>query len=93
MNDAGEERHERRAANRTALGFGATALASLGLAVTYALGGQSQVEGALLAVALGGLGFGFVQVAKHLLPQGPYVEEREPLVSGEKDQRAFVADF
>ncbi len=93
MNDDGEERHERRAANRTGLGFGATALASLGLAVTYALGGQSQVEGALLAVALGGLGFGFVQVAKHLLPQGPYVEEREPLASSEEDQQAFAADF
>jgi ubiquinol-cytochrome c reductase iron-sulfur subunit len=93
VNDDGEERHERRAANRTGLGFGATALASLGLAVTYALGGQSQVEGALLAVALGGLGFGFVQVAKHLLPQGPYVEEREPLASSEEDQQAFAADF
>jgi quinol---cytochrome c reductase iron-sulfur subunit len=93
VNDDGEERHERRAANRTGLGFGATALASLGLAVTYALGGQSQVEGALLAVGLGGLGFGFVQVAKHLLPQGPYVEEREPLASSEEDQQAFAADF
>jgi ubiquinol-cytochrome c reductase iron-sulfur subunit len=93
VNDDGEERHERRAANQTALGFGATALASLGLAVTYALGGQSQVEGVLLAVALGGLGFGFVQVAKHLLPQGPYVEEREPLASSEEDQQAFAADF
>jgi ubiquinol-cytochrome c reductase iron-sulfur subunit len=93
VNDDGEERHERRAANRTGLGFGATALASLGLAVTYALGGQSQVEGALLAVALGGLGFGFVQVAKYLLPQGPYVEEREPLASSEEDQQAFAADF
>jgi ubiquinol-cytochrome c reductase iron-sulfur subunit len=93
MNDDGEERHERRAANRTALGFGATALASLGLAVTYALGGQSQVEGVLLAVALGGLGFGFVQVAKYLLPQGPYVEERESLASSEEDERAFAADF
>jgi ubiquinol-cytochrome c reductase iron-sulfur subunit len=90
MNDDG---HERRATNRTALAFGVTAAASVGLAVTYALGGQSQIEGALLAVALGGLGFGFVEVAKHLLPQGPYVEEREPLSSSEEDQLAFAADF
>jgi ubiquinol-cytochrome c reductase iron-sulfur subunit len=34
-----------------------------------------------------------VQVAKHLLPQGPYVEEREPLASSEEDQQAFAADF
>jgi ubiquinol-cytochrome c reductase iron-sulfur subunit len=83
----------RHAANRAGLAFGVTAAASIGLAVTYALGGQSQVEGALLAVALGGLGFGFVQAAKHLLPQGPYVEEREPLASSEEDVRAFTADF
>ncbi len=93
MNGARGEPQERRAANRAALGFGVTAAASIGLFVTYALGGQEQVEGSLLAVALGGLGFGFVQVAKHLLPQGPYVEEREPLASSEDDQHAFVADF
>lgn len=90
MND---DLHERRATNLTALAFGVTAAASLGLAVTYALGGQEQVEGMLLAVALGGLGFGFVQVAQHLLPQGPYVEEREPLPSSDEDQLAFAADF
>jgi ubiquinol-cytochrome c reductase iron-sulfur subunit len=93
VNGARGEPQERRAANRAALGFGVTAAASIGLFVTYALGGQEQVEGSLLAVALGGLGFGFVQVAKHLLPQGPYVEEREPLASSEDDQHAFVADF
>ena len=74
MND---DVQEKKATTRTGLAFGITALASIGLAVTYARGGQEQIEGALLAVALGGLGFGFVQVAKHLLPQGPYVEGRE----------------
>jgi ubiquinol-cytochrome c reductase iron-sulfur subunit len=34
-----------------------------------------------------------VQVAKHLLPQGPYVEEREELPSSAHDQAAFEADF
>jgi ubiquinol-cytochrome c reductase iron-sulfur subunit len=84
---------EKKATSRTALAFGITALASIGLAVTYALGGQEQIEGSLLAVALGGLGFGFVQVAKHLLPQGPYVEGRETLPSSDEDQAAFAADF
>jgi ubiquinol-cytochrome c reductase iron-sulfur subunit len=88
-----EELEEKRATNLTALGFGVTAVASVGLFVTYVLGGQEQIEGSLLALALGGLGFGFVQVAKHLLPQGPYVEEREPLASTEDDQHAFAADF
>lgn len=88
-----DDPQERRATYRTALAFGVTAVASVGLFVTYAFGGQEQIEGALLAVALGGLGFGFVEVAKHLLPQGPYVEEREPLASSEDEQLAFAADF
>jgi ubiquinol-cytochrome c reductase iron-sulfur subunit len=93
MNDDRDDLQERRAANRTGLAFGVTAVASIGLFVTYALGGQEQIEGSLLAVALGGLGFGFVQVAKRLLPQGPYVEEREPLASTDDDVRAFAGDF
>jgi quinol---cytochrome c reductase iron-sulfur subunit len=88
-----DEERERRATNLTGLAFGVTAAASVGLAVTYFQGGQSQIEGILLAVALGGLGFGFVQVAKNLLPQGPYVEEREELSSSEDDTAAFAADF
>jgi ubiquinol-cytochrome c reductase iron-sulfur subunit len=93
VSDERGELQERRAANRAGLGFGVTAAASVGLFFTYVFGGQEQIEGSLLALALGGLGFGFVQVAKHLLPQGPYVEEREPLASTEEDQRAFTADF
>jgi ubiquinol-cytochrome c reductase iron-sulfur subunit len=93
VNDDRDALQERRAANRTGLAFGVTAVASIGLFVTYALGGQEQIEGSLLAVALGGLGFGFVQVAKRLLPQGPYVEEREPLASTDDDVRAFAGDF
>jgi ubiquinol-cytochrome c reductase iron-sulfur subunit len=93
VSSEGEEVEERHAANRAAVGFGVTAAASVGLFFTYVFGGQEQIEGSLLALALGGLGFGFVQVAKHLLPQGPYVEEREPLSSTQEDQHAFVADF
>lgn len=89
-----DEAQERRVTNRIATGFGITAVASLGLAVVYfVLGGQEQLEGSLLAIALAGLGYGFVQVAKFLLPQGPYVEEREELPSSEEDTAAFAADF
>jgi quinol---cytochrome c reductase iron-sulfur subunit len=66
-------------ARAIAVAFGLSALASIGLTVVYALGGQPQVEGALLGVALGGLGLGFVLWGKRLLPTGPFVEEREPM--------------
>jgi ubiquinol-cytochrome c reductase iron-sulfur subunit len=72
-----ESRGERRAINQVSVAFGLSALASLALAVVYWLGGQNQVEGILLAVALGGIGYGFVVVARRLLPQGPYTEERD----------------
>jgi ubiquinol-cytochrome c reductase iron-sulfur subunit len=68
-----------RGARAIGVGFGLSALASLGLTVVYALGGQPQLEGALLGVALGGLGLGFVLWGKRLLPAGPFVEEREPM--------------
>jgi ubiquinol-cytochrome c reductase iron-sulfur subunit len=84
---------ERRAVNQAAVAFGASALASLGLAIVYWQGGQNQVEGVLLAVALGGIGYGFVVVARRLLPQGPYVEEREVLPSTEVQVSAFETDL
>ena len=80
---------ERRTVNQVALAFGASALASVGLAITYWQGGQNQVEGVLLAIALGGIGYGFVVVARRLLPQGPYTEEREVLPSTDE----MVTDF
>jgi ubiquinol-cytochrome c reductase iron-sulfur subunit len=84
---------ERRAVNQVAVAFAVSALASLGLAAVYWQGGQNQVEGILLAVALGGLGYGFVVVARRLLPQGPYTEEREVLPSSEEQVAAFETDL
>ncbi|MDP8961700.1 MAG: Rieske (2Fe-2S) protein [Actinomycetota bacterium] len=57
--------------------FLVSAVASLGLTVVYALGGQPQLEGALLGVALGGIALGLTLFAKHLLPSGGAVEQRE----------------
>jgi quinol---cytochrome c reductase iron-sulfur subunit len=51
---------------------------SLGLTVVYARGGQPQLEGALLAGALGGLGLGIMVWAKGLLVPEEITEEREP---------------
>jgi ubiquinol-cytochrome c reductase iron-sulfur subunit len=70
---------ERGAIKAIGTSFTVSALASIGLFVVYALGGQPQVEGALLGVALGGLALGFVVWGKVLMPAGPFVEEREPM--------------
>jgi ubiquinol-cytochrome c reductase iron-sulfur subunit len=84
---------ETRAARRVAAGLGVTTVAAIGLAVTYVSGGQNQAEGVLLAFALAGLGYAFIIASRYLLPQGPDVEEREPLSSTPEEQLAFAADF
>jgi quinol---cytochrome c reductase iron-sulfur subunit len=82
-----------RAERRAATGFVVSALASAGLAIVYWRGGQPQVEGVLLAVAFGGLGYGFVVWANRLLPQGPYGEERHELVASAAEQQALGDDL
>ena len=73
--------------------FLVSAGASLGLTVVYALGGQPQLEGGLLAVALGGIALGLILAAKSLLPQGPDVQQRETLASSEEDRGALFESF
>lgn len=71
------------AEKRIALAFGLSALAGLGLALVYARGGQVQAEGLLLALTLGGLGYGLAEWAGKLLHHGPevgdYAEAGAPL--------------
>jgi ubiquinol-cytochrome c reductase iron-sulfur subunit len=103
MSDRGPERaladtpareaEEQRATRRIAAVFAISAAAALGLAITYIAGGQPQVEGALLAVALGGIGAGLVMWAAHLLPNEPVIGEREPMESDEREREAFVEEF
>lgn len=69
----------------------ASAAGSLALTVVYALGGQPQIEGALLGIALGGLSIGLVLWGKELMPSGPFVEEREILPSA-TEEREEAAD-
>jgi ubiquinol-cytochrome c reductase iron-sulfur subunit len=64
-------------------------LATIGLGVTFWLGGQPQVEGALLFVALVGIGVGIVAWGKYLTPHGPYVQDRHDLRSSDLDREAF----
>ncbi|MBV8949419.1 MAG: Rieske (2Fe-2S) protein [Actinobacteria bacterium] len=73
-------------------GFLLCFLGGLGLTIVYALGGQPQAEGVLLAVALFGLGFGLVTWAHRLMPHGPFEEPRE-LPTSEAEREAFERDL
>ncbi len=60
-----------------AFALGVSAVSSLGLTVVYVMGGQPQVEGVLLGGSLGGICAGLVLWARHLMPEGPEVQDRE----------------
>ncbi len=75
------------------IAFTLSVLATIGLGITYWLGGQPQVEGALLFVALGGIGVGVVAWGKYLVPQGPYVQERHELRSEDLEREAMHASL
>jgi ubiquinol-cytochrome c reductase iron-sulfur subunit len=59
------------------IAFVLSAIGSVGLLIVYALGGQTQLEGALLFVALAGIALGLAGWARRYLPHGPFEEERE----------------
>lgn len=61
--------------------FGLASLAGLALLGLYAIGGQTQLEGVLLAIALGGIGLGIVLWAQRLLPTELTIQERHPLAT------------
>lgn len=77
----------------TAVSFAVSIAGALGLAVVYWEGGQPQLEGVLLALALGGIGVGVVVWAKHFMPNMEETEERGRLESTEEALAAFRADF
>jgi ubiquinol-cytochrome c reductase iron-sulfur subunit len=65
--------------------------ASVGLVVLYWVGGDAQLEGALLGAALGGLGIAFVVWARDLLDEPEQTEEREPPGSPAEERRRAEA--
>jgi ubiquinol-cytochrome c reductase iron-sulfur subunit len=68
-------------------------VAAIGLAVVYAFGGQPQLEGVLLAVALGGIAIGLALFAHHFLPSGEAEEPRHDLRSTDEERQAFATTF
>lgn len=82
-----DKRYEDRAVRRIAIAFGVSALAGLGLAGVYIRGGNVQAEGILLALALGGLGWGLAEWAGKLMPAGPEVGDyADPPPPGREDE-------
>jgi len=75
------ESRERRAERFVALCFLTTIVTGAGLLVLYLLGGQTQLEGVLLMLCLGGLGLGIIVWSHDLLRVEAVVEERTPITS------------
>ncbi len=95
MSDGREpSRPERRRAERlVAVAFIVSIVAALLLALVYIGGGQTQLEGVLLAMALGGLGVGAAVWAKSFMPSDEVTEQRPELTSSEEEVAAFTASF
>jgi ubiquinol-cytochrome c reductase iron-sulfur subunit len=70
---------------RIALGFLVSMLAGIALLGVYLLGGQTQVEGVLLSICLGGIGAGIIVWSQRLLPGGLRSEERHPMASSAEE--------
>ncbi len=87
--DAALTREQHHAERLVMVFFGITAAAGIGLFVLYFKGGQTQLEGVLWALALGGLGAGIGLWGLKLLAATDAVEERHVLASREGSQEAF----
>lgn len=83
----------RRGEHWTSLSFAVSIVGALGLAVVYWRGGQPQLEGVFLGLALGGIGVGLIVWARYFMPQGPDVEERHEIASTEEEIDEFREEF
>jgi ubiquinol-cytochrome c reductase iron-sulfur subunit len=75
-------RAERRAERTVLAAFAVSVLAGFSLLVVYARGGQTQIEGVLLMVCLGGIGLGIVVWGQRLMAADVKVEGRHPIGGG-----------
>src|ERR1017187_6713572 len=83
----------RAAERRIATCWFITAVAALSLAGVYIAGGQPQAEGALLLVAFGSLGVGFIVLARELLPGSDVTAPRHGMGSSLEAQEAVETSF
>ena len=84
-------RAERRAERLVLLAFGLTFVSGVALLVLYLLGGQTQLEGILLTLCLGGLGVGIVIWAQRLMSAEVKIEARHP-IGGDSRRIAELGD-
>ena len=82
-----------RPEQRIAAAFSLAALAALGFAALTAFGGQTQLEGLLLATACAGLAYGFASWAANLLEPETVVEERHAMEPSQDDREAWSRDL
>jgi ubiquinol-cytochrome c reductase iron-sulfur subunit len=75
---------ERRSERIVLVAFGVSFIAGISLLVVYIVGGQTQLEGVLLMLCLGGIGVGIVIWGKRLIPAAIHVEERHPIGGGQQ---------
>ena len=73
--------------------FAVAIVAALGLTVVYSVGGQPQLEGLFIGLALGGIGVATVIWAQRFMPSEEVTEDRGELESTEEDVAAFTAAF
>lgn len=73
--------------------FAASMAASITVTVVYALGGQPQLEGLLLGVALGGIAVGLVVFGHRMLPGGDFVEPRDVIPEATAERPGVATAF
>jgi ubiquinol-cytochrome c reductase iron-sulfur subunit len=83
-------RRERRAERLVLACFGVTLLSGLALLGVYLFGGDTQIQGILLAVCLGGLGAGIVVWAQELMSNEERIEERHAMGTGPEGSAAVA---
>ncbi len=88
--DPRPEDHDHGAERAIAASFVVSLLSSLALAAVYWRGGQPQLEGVFLALALGGFGVGLVMWGRRLLPHQLVTQEREALPTTGDERRELV---
>jgi len=80
---------ERAAERFVGLLFVLSFLAGISLLFVYTLGGQTQVEGVLLMICLGGIGLGIVIWAHRLMPTKIHIEPRGSVATTPEEMRRF----